>query len=137
MSEFNTIPNLNWLPIEVPQNVQNFIKALESSTEPIDNVNAYQYEEDEPRAVYTTSVIKVKNYGEVNVDIALDIDCENPGHTHIQFTDIYEDSLYKDPVEFTVSSNLENYCDSLDEAKRFINKLLKQVKLEVIEFLEN
>lgn len=137
MSEFNTIPNLNWLPIAVPQNVKNVIKALESSRELIDNVDVFQYEVAEPRAVYTTSAIKVKNYGEVNVDIALDIDCENPGRTHIQFTDIYEDSPYKDPVEFTVSSNLENYCDSLYDAKKFINKLLKQVKLEVTEFLEN
>ena len=137
MSEFNTIPNLNWIPIKVPQNVQNFIKALESSTELIDNVNVFQYETDEPRIIYTDFTIEVQDYGEYLIELVLDIDEENPGHTHIQFTEIYEDSPYKDPVEFTVSSNLENYCDSLDEAKRFINKLLKQVKLEVIEFLEN
>ena len=134
MSEFNTIPNLNWIPIKVPQNVQNFIKALESSTEPINNVNAYQYEEDEPRTIYTTNAIKVKKYGEFNVDISLDIDCENPGQTHIQFT--VPEVVEGISLECDISSNLENYCDSLDEAERFLNKLFRMVKREIIALQE-
>ena len=134
MSEFNTIPNLNWLPIEVPQNVKNFIKALESSRELLDNVDAYQYEVDEPRAIYTTNAIKVKKYGEFNVDISLDIDCENPGHTHIQFT--VPEVVEGISLECDVSSNLENYCDSLDDAVRFLHKLFKRVKQEVIALQE-
>lgn len=134
MSEFNTIPNLNWLPIEVPQNVKNFIKALESSRELLDNVDVFQYEVAEPRAVYTTNAIKVKNYGEFNVDIALDIDCENPGHSHVQFTitEVVEDL----DLDCDISSNLENYCDSLDDAKRFLKNLLRMAKQEVIALQE-
>ena len=130
MSEFNTIPNLNWLPIEVPQNVKNFIKALESSTEPIDNVDAFQYETDEPRAIYTDLTIEVEDYGEYLVEMSLDIDNENPGYSHVQLTitEIAEDFN----LDCNISSNLENYCDSLDEAKRFLNKLFRMLKRKVI-----
>ena len=137
MAEFNTIPNLNWLPIEVPQNVKNFIKALESSTEPIDNVNAYQYEEDEPRTIYTNFTIEVEDYGEYLIEMALDIDSENPEYSYVQFTitDIDGENTDFDPV-YCISNNLENYCDSLDEAKRFLNKLLRMVKREIIALQE-
>ena len=130
MSEFNTIPNLNWLPIEVPQNVKNFIKALESSTESIDNVDVYQYEEDEARAIYTDLTIEVEDYGEYLVEMSLDIDNENPGYSHVQLTitEIAEDFN----LDCNISSNIENYCDSLDEAKRFLNKLFRMIKRKVI-----
>ena len=142
MSEFNTIPNLNWLPIEVPQNVKNFIKALESSTELIDNVNAFQYEIAEPRAIYTDFTIEVKDCGEYIIEMALDIDSENPGHSHVQFTitDVVDDENNDfdfDPDYVScISSNLENYCDSLDEAERFLNKLFRMVKREIIALQE-
>ena len=134
MSEFNTIPNLNWLPIEVPQNVKNFIKVLESSTEPIDNVNAYQYEEDEPRTIYTNFTIEVEDYGEYLIEMALDIDSENPEYSYVQFT--IADVAGEFNFESDIGRNLENYCDSLDEAKRFLNKLFRMMKREAIELRE-
>lgn len=140
MSEFNTIPNLNWLPIEVPQKVKNFINALESSTEPIDNVNAYQYEEAEPRAIYTDFTIEVKDYGEYLIEMALDIDSETPDHSHVQLTitaAVDDENTDFDPDYVScISSNLENYCDSLDEAERFLNKLFRMVKREIIALQE-
>ena len=134
MAEFNTIPNLNWLPIEVPQNVKNFIKVLESSTEPIDNVNAYQYEEDEPRTIYTNFTIEVEDYGEYLIEMALDIDSENPEYSYVQFT--IADVAGEFNFESDIGRNLENYCDSLDEAKRFLNKLFRMMKREAIELRE-
>ena len=134
MSEFNTIPNLNWLPIEVPQNVNNFIKALESSTEPIDNVNAYQYEEAEPRAIYTDFTIEVQDYGEYLIELVLDIDEENPEYSYVQFTITKVDEDFN--LDCDISSNLESYCDSLDEAERFLNKLFRMVKREIIALQE-
>lgn len=134
MAEFNTIPNLNWLPIEVPQNVKNFIKALESSTEPIDNVNAYQYEEDEPRTIYTNFTIEVEDCGEYLIEMALDIDSENPEYSYVHFTIIEIAGEFN--LECDIVSNLENYCDSLDEAKRFLNKLFRMMKREAIELRE-
>jgi hypothetical protein len=134
MAEFNTIPNLNWLPIEVPQNVKNFIKALESSRELLDNVDVFQYEVDEPRAIYTDFTIEVEDCGEYLIEMALDIDSENPGYTHIQFT--VPEVVEGISLECDISSNLENYCDSLDEAKSFLNKLFKTMKQEVIALQE-
>lgn len=134
MAEFNTIPNLNWLPIEVPQNVKNFIKVLESSTEPIDNVNAYQYEEDEPRTIYTNFTIEVQDYGEYLIEMVLDIDEENPDYSYVRFT--IADVAGDFNLECDIGRNLENYCDSLDEAKRFLNKLFRMMKREAIELRE-
>ena len=139
MSEFNTIPNLNWLPIEVPQNVKNFIKALESSTELIDNVNVFQYEVDEPRAIYTDFTIEVKDYGEYLIEMALDIDSENPGYSHVQLTitaAVDENNDFDPDYVSCISSNLENYCDSLDGAESFLNKLFRMVKREIIALQE-
>ena len=140
MAEFNTIPNLNWLPIEVPQKVKNFINALESSTEPIDNVNVFQYEVAEPRAIYTDFTIEVKDYGEYLIEMALDIDSETPGHSHVQLTitaAVDDENNDFDPNYVScISSNLENYCDSLDDAERFLNKLFRMVKREIIALQE-
>ena len=132
MAEFNTIPNLNWLPIKVPQNIKNFINALESSTELIDNVDVFQYEVDEPETIYTDFEIEVQGYGKYLVEMSLDIYSENSSYSHVQFTiaEVVED------FDCIVRSNLENYCDSLDEAKRFLNKLFRRVKQEVIALQE-
>lgn len=134
MAEFNTIPNLNWIPIKVPQNVQNFIKALESSTELIDNVNAFQYETDEPRIIHTDFTIEVQDYGEYLIELVLDIDEENPEYSYVQFTITKVDEDFN--LDCDISSNLENYCDSLDEAKSFLNKLFRMIKREVIALQE-
>ena len=134
MAEFNTIPNLNWIPIKVPQNVQNFIKALESSTELIDNVNVFQYETDEPRIIYTDFTIEVQDYGEYLIELVLDIDEENPEYSYVQFTITKVDEDFN--LDCDISSNLESYCDSLDGAESFLNKLFRMVKREIIALQE-
>ena len=134
MSEFKTISNLNCIPIEVPQNVKNFINALESSTEIIDTVNAYQYEVAEPRAIYTDFTIEVQGYGKYIVEMSLDIYSENPGYSHLQFT--ITEVVADLNLDCDINSNLENYCDNLDDAKKFLNKLFKMLKQEVIALQE-
>lgn len=134
MAEFNTIPNFNWIPIKIPQNVKNFIKVLESSTEPIDNINAFQYETDEPRIIYTDFTIEVQDYGEYLIEMVLDIDEENPEYSYVQFTITKVDEDFN--LDCDISSNLENYCDSLDDAERFLNKLFRMIKREVIALQE-
>ena len=143
MAEFKTISNLNCLPIEVPQNVENFINVLELSTEPIDSVDAYQYEEDEPKTIYTDFAIEVQDYGKYLVEVVLDIDNKNPGYSYVQLiiTGVTgENTQNFDPVIY-IGSNLETNCNSLSDAKRFLHKLFKEVRREVItlqeEFAEN
>ncbi len=41
-------------------------------------------------------------------------------------------SANDDTVDYITNELVEDYCDSLDEAKRFLNKLFRMIKRKVI-----
>ena len=135
MSEFKTIKNFNLLPIEIPENVRNFIEVLESSPELICNINEYIYEEAYPSAVYTDFNIYVKGFGNVNVSISIDISNKNPEYTRIQFeTKSQEDD---DELIFDFGYNLEDYCNTLEDSKRFLNNnCFRVIKQAILDYME-